>query len=692
MAVDLAAPVLRSRVLLRTGAISVSARAVLGGIVALSAVARGIAALAHVTPYYFPDEYLYSALARGIAQGHGPVVRGAFVHFPALLQPLLTAPFWIPNEPALALRLTEGLNAVAMSLAAIPVYLLARRLGLREGIALGSALVAVACPDLVFASFTLSDPIAYPLVLAAVYTGVVALDKPTPRAQLAFFAFAALASFARVQYAALPLAFFAAALILDRHRAVVRYRLTLALFGVPALGVLALGPARILGAYSGVASVGIHPITILHWVANDSMLLIYASGVVLVPGALAGLFTARERAEKAFALFTLVFAAAVLLQAGFIASYDSHRVQERYLFPLLPLIAPAFGLALKRGKNAQRLAFALAGGVLLLALRVPLSGFAAAHGKDDSPTLTAVLRLEQLVQTGNGSLIVALLAVLFAGLGAAVVVRPRFTAVPALLLTAAACTALSLGAQSYDSINAHDLRAHDMPTDARWVDHANVGSVTLLEAPGSIPPHALEALWWNTSVDRELFFGSGTATDHFGGTQRAYVARDGRLIAYGRTVHGPLLVQTAGSQIAFANAVLVARGIGFELFRPNGPARLTMLADGLYSDGWLSRSGALTIWPDANGVTAGTVQIEVSMPEGAEVTPFSFGTKTVRVLPGKSVVVTLHISGKGPRTIHWSTPRGGFASGSRPVSVLATAPTFRRTNGALLVCGPTASV
>src|SRR5437763_247426 len=85
-----ATPVMRSRVLLRTGAFSLSARAVLGGIVALSAVVRGFAALAHVTPYYFPDEYLYSALARGIAQGHGPVVRGTFVHFPALLQPLLT--------------------------------------------------------------------------------------------------------------------------------------------------------------------------------------------------------------------------------------------------------------------------------------------------------------------------------------------------------------------------------------------------------------------------------------------------------------------------------------------------------------------------------------------------------------------------------------------------------------------------
>ena len=46
------------------------------------------------TPNYFPDEYLYAALARSLAGFHGASVRGHAAHFPALLQPLLTAPAW----------------------------------------------------------------------------------------------------------------------------------------------------------------------------------------------------------------------------------------------------------------------------------------------------------------------------------------------------------------------------------------------------------------------------------------------------------------------------------------------------------------------------------------------------------------------------------------------------------------------
>ena len=46
-----------------------------------------------------------------------------------MLEPLLAAPFWLFHDPALAYRLTQAENALSMSLAAVPVYLLVRRLG-----------------------------------------------------------------------------------------------------------------------------------------------------------------------------------------------------------------------------------------------------------------------------------------------------------------------------------------------------------------------------------------------------------------------------------------------------------------------------------------------------------------------------------------------------------------------------------
>ena len=68
-----------------------------------------------------------------------------------------------------------------MSLAAIPVYLLMRRLGGGSWAALAAAALTVASPDLFFSSFVLADAIAYPLVLGAVYLGVCALSTAEPR-------------------------------------------------------------------------------------------------------------------------------------------------------------------------------------------------------------------------------------------------------------------------------------------------------------------------------------------------------------------------------------------------------------------------------------------------------------------------------------------------------------------------------
>jgi hypothetical protein len=685
-----------TRALVRTGLVAVPARLVLAGIVGLSIVVRAFAAIAHVTPSYFPDEYLYPALARGFANGDGPVIRGVVVHFPALLEPLLTVPFWLSNDPHLALRLTQGLHSVAMSLAAVPVYLLARRLHLSTTVALGSALVAVACPDLLYAGFMLSDPIAYPLVLAGLYAGVCALEQPTRRAQVAFFSFSALATFTRVQYVALPLAFALAVVVLERgnvRRAVSRFRLSLALFGVPALAVLALGPGKLLGAYAGVTTVGFHPLAILHWAATDAMLLIYASGVVLLPGALIALVTPRTRGERAFSVLTFAFTVALLLQAGFIADFDAQRMQERYLFPVLPLAAPLFGLALARGRNTIRAAVLVSFGIVLLSLHVPLAGYVAAHGKDDSPTLTAVLRLEQVTTTANGSLIVALVTVVLALIGAAVLLRPRFGAVAGLALAVAAGAALSLGAHSFDARNSSFLRAHDIPADARWVDHANLKHVALLEPPGSVAPHALEALWWNTSVDREFLLPGAMPTDHFGGREGLGIAKDGHLfVADGSTVAQPLLVQTYGSRLGFANMTLVSRGITFDLFKPSGTPRVTMFASGYFYDGWLAGRGSITVWPDASGRTTGALSLSLSMPPKTGTTELELSapgySRTVTVKPGQHVPLVVQVSAKGPWTLKFSSPNAGFATDNRRVSVLSTPPSFRRATGKLVLCSP----
>src|SRR5436190_11415402 len=175
------------------------------------------------------------------------------------------------------------------------------------------------------------------------------------------------------------------------------------------------------------------------------MLLAYSGGWVIIPGALAGLafalFRPRTRPELAFAATTVLLAAALLLEAAQIADTDSQRFQERYLFTLVPLLAVAFGLYVKRGLPGRIPVGLLSAALLLLAARVPLSGYAAAHNKDDSPTLWAVLRFEGLTSVGNGSLAFALVAAVLSMLGALVAFR-KVPAAFALVAAVIACSAM----------------------------------------------------------------------------------------------------------------------------------------------------------------------------------------------------------------------------------------------------------
>src|SRR5439155_734197 len=237
----------------------------------------------------------------------------------------------------------------AMSLPAIPVYILALRLGLSRWIAFALATLAVLVPDFLYASFVTSEPFAYPLVLAAVAAASVALAQPTRRAQLAFVVFAALAGLARAQLVVLPVVFFAAALLLGlrerRVRSALRTQLLpLCIFLLPVLGLLAAGPTHVLGYYRSVMHLHLHPIAFLRWAGWDAMVLAYASGWIIIPGALLGLWLALKRPssrlEQAFATVAVLLAVALLSEAGLLqgnaagraAVYGATEIKERYVF------------------------------------------------------------------------------------------------------------------------------------------------------------------------------------------------------------------------------------------------------------------------------------------------------------------------------------------------------------------------
>ena len=90
MAIDAALPAVARPFALARG---LTARVALTIVVLASFALRLVASAAHPTPRYFPDEYLYTALARALGSGQAPNVRGTPANFPALLEPILAAPF-----------------------------------------------------------------------------------------------------------------------------------------------------------------------------------------------------------------------------------------------------------------------------------------------------------------------------------------------------------------------------------------------------------------------------------------------------------------------------------------------------------------------------------------------------------------------------------------------------------------------
>jgi hypothetical protein len=111
-------------------------------------------------------------------------------------------------------------------------------------LALVAAALAVASPDLFFASFVLADPLAYPLVLTTLYVAVCALSRPSRGTQIAFVVLAALTALTRIQYALLPIVFVAGAIVVERgslRRAVRSFRLTWGIFLAPLAALVVLG-------------------------------------------------------------------------------------------------------------------------------------------------------------------------------------------------------------------------------------------------------------------------------------------------------------------------------------------------------------------------------------------------------------------------------------------------------------------
>jgi len=664
-------------------------------VVAASAIARTLAGWLRATPVYFPDEYIYSEVSRSIADHGRPLVRGASAHFPALLQPLLTAPAWLFDDVETSFRTIQLINAVVMSLAAVAVFWLARRLEITPWLAVAMAAATVAIPDMFYSAWILADPFAYPLVLAAVAAATAALDKPTKRSQVAFVVFAGLATFARVQFVVLPACFVAALVIVGLRerrlrKALGEQRLVLGLLALGLVPVFVAGPRSILGYYDSAVHLDLSPLPILRWMGADGMLLLYSSGWVLVPGALIGLALAlwkpRSRAELAFATFGTLVTLAVIFEAALYAANGADRIQERYFFAILPLLALSFALYAGRGFPFRVPHALVAGAALAVSARVPLSGFSASDGKSNSPLLLAVGLLEQKVgDVGLASLFVAITVAGLSVVAAAVVFFPRFAAPVLVTVALAGSIVTSIGAVSLGHQAADNVYSTTLWPDPSYVDHSGLGKVALLETPSNDRGFITEQLFWNRSIDRLLLMPDAAPPDAFKAEPVA-VGDDGSVLVDGKPFTGPLLVDAYSATTEFRGVRQVARTRIYRLLEPTGTPRLALYVTDRYFDGWLGLTGKIQLWPEEGKPLAGRLSVTLSLPPDVMATPMRLRTtdgrvREIDVKPGKATSVSLPVCSPGSWFVVYEGPVSTNI-GERLVTVRATKPTFTPDPGA----------
>jgi len=260
------------------------------------------------------------------------------------------------------LDVVQGLQALAMSLAAVPAYFWARRL-VSPRWALVAAVLTVAVPALTYSGLLMSEVLFYPLLVLAAWALAEAIARPTRMTQ-GLLVVAVLAVCAtRVQaIVLLPVALTAA--VVDGWLArswsnVSRLWPAAAVLG----GLAVVWIAYRLGSGSGTLG-GYEVITTTSWsIGAAAKYVVYHLASVLI---LCGLFPVaavavlfvravrsgepdpRVRAYLAVASSLTVW---LVLEVGVFTSYYSDRIVERNLIGLAPVLFIGLMLWLARGPD-----------------------------------------------------------------------------------------------------------------------------------------------------------------------------------------------------------------------------------------------------------------------------------------------------------------------------------------------------
>ncbi len=504
-----------------------AAACLLGAIVVVSSLLRIALNWDASAPWIFIDELIYSELGRSAFDGFA--IRGVPVSGYGSVYPYLIAPAYVLFDNLVdAYRAVQVINAVIMSLTAIPVYMIARIMMGRRW-SLVAAALAVAIPAMTYSSVVMTESAFYPLYALAAMIVLYALRRGGVVLQLLVFASALLCFETRPQGGVIVPAFALAIVLLAllecrvaapgrRLRALAaelaRFWFTWALLVVSIISIVGLQRHRgqplssLLGAYSVLADGGSRyqtkPIIsafIQHLAEMDLWLgvLPIIALLVLLGYAVSRSGTRELRIYAAGAVALIVSMTAVV--AAFAVFTNIGRVEERNLFYVGFLALTALCWWASQGLPRQARWFPIAVGIAVaLPVLLPFGALLNQTAVSDTFGLFLPWAIQNRLVDATLTAPVVLAGAVAAAV-IAVMVRPRF----AWLLVVATSVFFVLSGVAVDKRTdkaSQGALAQGVSSVPDWIDRAvPPGRSVSVVYPGALWPLKIwEDEFFNHSV------------------------------------------------------------------------------------------------------------------------------------------------------------------------------------------------
>jgi hypothetical protein len=558
----------------------------------------------HPSPTLFTDELQWTQLSRAIADHGSASIRGEPTGFESLYVYVI-APAWWLGDTAIAYEVIKYVNVLLMMTAAVPAYLLARRL-VSKPAAVAVAVASVSIPAMVYALYVLTESLAYPWVVLCTWLMVEALAQRTRGWIAAAVAATLVAPLVRGQLILIPAAFAAAAFLLWwRSPQARRFRGFSWLPGdTIALALLAFG------AFAVLSRVVLHSNTIWrlatdpapsqvlgHALSAVGALLIGLGVLPLVAGLTALVPRRGERLspyDGAFIAVTAAFVGFFAFYTGVKGAYNmltfADRIDERNMFYLAPLLLLGTAIVLERRR--VRL-LPLLGATAFAAYLIDSTPIQLNYPYFDAPGFSIATMTNREFSWPLATIERALYVTL--AVSVAVVVAARFgrgrAARAGLALVAFAVVGWNLAGQITAAGGANvTARTYlrNLPQPPDWVDRATDGAPatylgqTITTGVG-LRINLLE--FWNPSIvkvattDRTLVFPGPTLNPEV-------VAADGTL----SDQTGTSFV-LADSGIVPVGTEIAKRGV-LRVYRVHGPIKLRESVEGVDEETWMGSSSA----------------------------------------------------------------------------------------------------